>query len=220
MATKDILICISQGPGAEDTRESLLRVLIPTLEAAGAKFKTVGLGTFGDGAATIVPETPFVDMVMEASKAMGHVPVLTITFAVDDFETAETAIRSAVAGTPLQDTFETARWLDESDDADDDEHWKSIEIYYDIGAIPDGYAHPLDFRNEAMELIGAALEGAGAGEWSGADCGMGEVNFGFTVSDFGNAEDIVRKTVAGTAYDCIREITRFDSSEHNLSEFH
>ncbi|MDU8925985.1 hypothetical protein RXV86_01170 [Alisedimentitalea sp. MJ-SS2] len=89
---------------------------------------------------------------------------------------------------------------------------KSIEVYYDIATIP-GIAQSdlhgaLDFRNSAMELVETALEEAGAGEWEGAEIGMGEVNFGFSVEDFDRAEGIVRKAVTGTPYANIREITR------------
>jgi hypothetical protein len=90
--------------------------------------------------------------------------------------------------------------------------YKSIEIYYDIDSIPKTYGHPLDFRNTAMELIEAALEAEEAGEWSGAEIGMGEVNFGFEVEDFEIAEAIVRKAVKGTDFANIREITRYDSA--------
>ena len=92
-----------------------------------------------------------------------------------------------------------------------DTHWKSIEVYYDIDRIPVTFEGPLDFRNGAMEMIEAALTKAEAGEWSGAEIGMGEVNFGFAVTDFDRAEQIVRASVKGTVFDCIREIARFDS---------
>lgn len=98
---------------------------------------------------------------------------------------------------------------------------KSIEIYYDIANIPGmdikdvdpGAA--LDFRNAAMELIETALEAEEAGEWEGAEIGMGEVNFGFTVEDFDRAEAIVRKAVEGTPYAGIRNIerTEFDPAD-------
>ncbi|PIE07672.1 MAG: hypothetical protein CSA74_05945 [Rhodobacterales bacterium] len=104
--------------------------------------------------------------------------------------------------------------------------YKSIEIYYDIGKIPGiaatdektGFPRPeeiglaLDFRNNAMELIEEALMEAGAGEWEGAEIGMGEVNFGFTVDDFERAEAIVRKAVEGTEFAGIREIARTESA--------
>lgn len=89
--------------------------------------------------------------------------------------------------------------------------YKSIEVYYDISAISG--QDPLEFRNDAMHLIEAALEKAGLGEWAGAESGMGEVNFGFEVEDFARAEAVIRKTVSGTKYDCFREITRFEMDE-------
>lgn len=91
--------------------------------------------------------------------------------------------------------------------------YKSIEVYYDIDSIPDGYKHPLDFRNEAMTHIERALESADAGEWAGAEIGSGEINFGFEVEDFERAEKIVRAAVKGTPYEGIREITRFSYPE-------
>lgn len=60
-----------------------------------------------------------------------------------------------------------------------------IEVSHEVNTIPAEFADPLDFRNAAMELIEAALEEAGAGEWVGADYGANlqtgkpEVNFGF-----------------------------------------
>jgi len=101
---------------------------------------------------------------------------------------------------------------------DEDPHWKSIEIYYDIADIPERHGHFLDFRNAAMELIETALAEADAGEWEGAESGMGEVNFGFSVTDFDRAEQIVRASVKGTPYEGIREIVRFDSATDLQSE--
>lgn len=100
---------------------------------------------------------------------------------------------------------------------------RSIEIYYDIANIPgvdvdapDALNTALDFRNDAMHLIEAALEKDGLGEWEGAEIGMGEVNFGFEVTNFEAAETTVRAVVKDTPYACIREITR---SEFDPSEF-
>ncbi len=94
--------------------------------------------------------------------------------------------------------------------------YRSIEIYYDIAGIPgcDG-SNPMDpnalpFRNAAMELIESALEKDGLGTWEGAEIGMGEVNFGFEVTDCIAAETVVRKAVAGTPYEGIREIARYE----------
>ena len=64
----------------------------------------------------------------------------------------------------------------------------------------------------AMELVETALDQAEAGEWAGAEIGMGEVNFGFEVEDFDLAENIVRNTVKGTPFESIREITRYSDA--------
>ena len=86
---------------------------------------------------------------------------------------------------------------------------KSIEIYYDVADMPDKYLRkPLNFRNAAMERIEKALVEAGLGEWEGAEVGPCEVNFGFSVVDFDSAEVAVRKAVAGTEFEGIREIRR------------
>ncbi|MEM6895794.1 MAG: hypothetical protein AAF576_00340 [Pseudomonadota bacterium] len=85
---------------------------------------------------------------------------------------------------------------------------KHLEVYYDISAIPTSYGHPLDFRNAAMDRVEGAVMAAEAGEWEGAEIGMGEVNFGFKVEDFDRAKAVIRKAVMGTEFDCIREITR------------
>ncbi len=107
--------------------------------------------------------------------------------------------------------------------------FKSIEIYYDIDRIPgvggdvprrglpgqDTADAALAFRNDAIELIEDALLAAKAGEWEGAEIGMGEVNFGFAVDDFDVAEAIVREAVAGTQFAGFREIVRneFDMAD-------
>ena len=127
-------------------------------------------------------------------------------FHVANFEAAETAIDALTSGTSLSGTYRFHREVLEMRDAG--APWKAIEIYYDIAAIPVGQGDPLDFRNAAMERIEAALEDAGAGAWTGADSGMGEVNFGFEVEDFEAAEAIVRRAVAGTPFAGIREIAR------------
>lgn len=94
--------------------------------------------------------------------------------------------------------------------------YRSVEIYYDIASIPgiDAASNlvgaALDFRNAAMELIETALAEAGLGEWAGAEIGGDEVNFGFEVNDFEAAERLIRQTVADTAYQGIREITRYE----------
>ena len=107
--------------------------------------------------------------------------------------------------------------------------FKTIEIYYDIDRIPgisavvarpglprwDEADRALAFRNEAIELIEDALLAAKVGEWEGAEIGNGEVNFGFAVDDFDQAEAIVRKTVAGTKFENFRAIMRkeFDMAD-------
>lgn len=100
--------------------------------------------------------------------------------------------------------------------------YKSIEIHYRLSAIPGQAARDmkaaLKFRNAAMGRIEAALAAAGAGRWAGAEIGTGrrtgepEVNFGFEVFDLDRAEAIARAAVAGTPYDCIGKITRFDEA--------
>lgn len=92
--------------------------------------------------------------------------------------------------------------------------YKSIEIYYDIAAIQGGDA--LEFRNAAMHLVEEALEAAGLGEWAGAESGMGEVNFGFEVTDFDAAEALIRTTLAGGKYAGFRQITRSEWDEEDL----
>lgn len=132
--------------------------------------------------------------------------VSTLSVTVDEFEPVERRITELLAGFAFK--FERA----EFEAGDEDAPLKSIEIYYDIADIPAGYDHYLDFRNDAMDLIETALAEANAGEWSGAESGMGEVNFGFEVEDFDCAERIVRATVKGTPFEGIREITRYDSA--------
>lgn len=100
---------------------------------------------------------------------------------------------------------------------------KYIEIYYDFRDIPGADPEKsfdrkaLKFRNAAMDLIEAALEKAGQGKWVGAESGMGEVNFGFKVTDFEAAEATARQAVSDTQYACIREIARHEQAD--MTEF-
>ena len=94
--------------------------------------------------------------------------------------------------------------------------YRSIEVYYDIETIPgcDG-TNPMDpralpFRNAALELIEAVLDERGLGSAEGAEIGMGEINFGFEVTDCDAAESAIREAVSGTPYEGIREIARFE----------
>lgn len=140
-------------------------------------------------------------------------------------------IESLLAGTPEQDLVVVTSLDPGYAQPEDTEYegdqttpalegpYKSIEIYYDQAVIPPEFEHPLDFRNAAMDLIEHALMAARAGEWVGAEIGANlvtgtpEVNFGFQVSDFDRAEQIVRDTVKGTPFDRIREITRYTESD-------
>ena len=100
---------------------------------------------------------------------------------------------------------------------------KTIEIYYDVSAIPTTSGRTatpleaLEFRNAAMDLVETALEEADAGTWMGAEIGGGEVNFGFEVGDFDRAEEIVRRTVQGTEFDIIREIERHELTDEDMA---
>ena len=90
---------------------------------------------------------------------------------------------------------------------------KSVDIFYDTATIPNSNngtnsRATLKFRNAAMDLIETALIDAEAGEWEGAEIGGGEVNFGFSVQNFDQAEAIIRAAVKGTPYEGIRNITR------------
>lgn len=96
---------------------------------------------------------------------------------------------------------------------------KFIEIYYDVLTIPGidpeniNLEHALDFRNEAMDFIEAALVKAELGSWTGAEAGMDEVNFGYEVTDFEAAEKLIRETVEGTAFANIRDIIRTEADD-------
>lgn len=136
--------------------------------------------------------------------------VSTTAFAVTDFDAAERAMRDWLKGTEFEGAYGTYHWFEARDEAPDTAPYKSIEVYYDTDKIPAEYFDPLDFRNEAMELIESALTEAEAGEWAGAESGSGEVNFGFEVPDFDRAEKIVRAAVENTPFSGIREITRFE----------
>lgn len=103
--------------------------------------------------------------------------------------------------------------------------YKSLEICYDIAQVPeiDAAGNPaeaaLAFRNAAMDLIETALNEAGLGEWAGAEIGEDDLTFGFEVDDFDAAEAAVRAAVAGTPYETIREIIRFEDEDEDDEEF-
>lgn len=134
---------------------------------------------------------------------------ITSVFKVDDFERAEAVIRPVIEAPEFAGKVDTYHWFEDREDSDALEPCKSIEIYYDTDTIPSHFPDPLAFREAACEVIEKALTVAGAGEWSGAESGGGEVNFGFEVEDFDRAEKIVRAAVKGTVFADIREITRF-----------
>ncbi len=154
-----------------------------------------------------------VDTTLHA-KGLGHAgePVegrAWVSFKTSDLLVAEYVAIDKTFGTPLEDSFDVLKELPTAEIS-----YRSIEIYFNQSDIPNGY-DPLDFRNQAMELVETAMAKADAGEWSGADIGANletgepEVNFGFEVNDFGQAEALVREALRGTPFDCIREITRF-----------
>jgi hypothetical protein len=99
---------------------------------------------------------------------------------------------------------------------------KTLEISYDIAAIPGMDNNPdimaaLDFRNEAMHFIeDALLKAMPQAEWVGAEIGMGEVNFGFEVLDFDQAEAIIRAAIKGTPYENARE---FERREFDIEDY-
>lgn len=230
MSQKQILLCVPTGAGAEDTVNQLVETLVPPFVATGlATFDRVQTGTWSKDFATVVPPSPFSEAILATARSLGHIPVLQIALDVGDEAAAEAEISRIAAATGLAGSFHIGGWnrLTEDDFPDDDDAPApeatlldpvigSIEIFYTIGDLPEGYAHPLDFRNAAMAHIETALTGANAGEWEGAEIGANletgipEVNFGFSVADFVVAERIVRDAVRGTPFDCIREITRFE----------
>lgn len=234
MSQPQILLCVPTGAGDEDAVERLVATLVPPLVATGlATFDTVQKGTWGKDFATVLPTSPFSEAILATARSIGHIPVLQIALDVSDEAVAEAEISRIAAATGLAETFHIGRWnkLTEDDFPDGDEAPAcqptllepaigSIEIYYDIGDVPEGYAHPLDFRNAAMAHIETALAKENAGEWEGAEIGANletgipEVNFGFSVTDFDVAERIVRDAVRGTPFDGIREITRFEFAAH------
>ena len=176
-------------------RDQLTALLKAHLEASGqGEWRDHGLGGFG----------------------AGHTVCATTTFAVDDFEAAERIIHELTAGTNLEGRFGFYRWSEEQREAQTTAPHKSIEIHYDAADIPADFDGHLDFRDAAAMLIEAALEKADAGEWSGTESntrhqtGAPKVHFGFRVTDFARAEAIVRASVTGTPFDCIRKITRHE----------
>lgn len=102
--------------------------------------------------------------------------------------------------------------------------YKSLEICYDIAQVPEidsaenAVEAALSFRNAAMDLMEAALTEAGLGEWAGAEIGEDDLTFGFEVDDFDAAEAAVRAAVAGTPFENIREIIRFEDDEEDDEE--
>ncbi|MEO1238196.1 MAG: hypothetical protein AAFW64_00765 [Pseudomonadota bacterium] len=168
---------------------------------------------------TIVGDDPMAEAMVRQMLASPHGAALgsfavAAVFDTPDALVAEGLIWDAAHAAGLQDAFAlhvgTGVAGTEADAALGGT--KSIEIYYDTDTLPNGFADPLDFREAACAVIETALLDAGAGDWAGAECGAGEVNFGFEVSDFERAEKIVRAAVKGTPFEDIREITRFSDA--------
>lgn len=96
---------------------------------------------------------------------------------------------------------------------------KCIEIYYDnmtvVGKGGTWFSalRALRYRNAAIKVVERAMTAPRAGEWTGAEVGTDEVNFGFEVEDFERAESVVREAVRGTRFDKIREIRRSEFDE-------
>ncbi|MDJ1009286.1 MAG: hypothetical protein QNJ13_15835 [Paracoccaceae bacterium] len=216
---------------AEAFRDRLSQLIGTALEGAGvgraagtakvtARF---GAETGRAEAFTLVGDDPMAEPLVRAALAAAPDDTLgrfglAAVFEVDDFMVAESLIWDVAHKAGLQDSFVLHPMAEEAQPAPSEAGaYKSIEVYYNIDAIPAGYSHPLDFRNEAMSLVERALEDAGAGEWAGAEIGMGEVNFGFEVEDFERAEKIVRAAVKGTPFEGIREITRFSYPEDTVA---
>ena len=90
--------------------------------------------------------------------------------------------------------------------------FKLIDVYYEIDGIhqtDDGSpACALKFRNEAVALTEGAIEAAGLGELDGAEIGSREINFGFEVTDFDKAEQLIRDTLVDTKFSNYRAIIR------------
>lgn len=171
--------------------EQLVNLIKPKLERSGkGEWRGFGLGRFD----------------------VNYAVVVIAKFKVTDFDLAESAIMGWVADTEFNGQLGTHHWQEEQNENDSCATHKSIQIFYDANTIRKNGLDPLDFRNAAMVVIEAALEQADAGEWTDAESGKDEVNFGFEVKDFELAEKIVREAVAGTPYDHIKEITRRDNS--------
>ena len=86
---------------------------------------------------------------------------------------------------------------------------KHIGIFYKISSIPEG-VNALHFRDAAMDLVDEAMEEHRAGRSTEAEVRAKEVSLGFRVRDYDQAERIVQQAVAGTQYDCISDIKRFE----------
>ena len=182
-----------QGGGNSPLRDRLKTRIAPQLEAAG-------LGSWRDDAAFTSPKD---------------------NCAAVSFEVKDPVAACALIEQVTQGTAEHGRYaVYVMDDLDAQEApIACLEIFYDQSAIPDGFNHPLDFRNAAMAVIETALTEADAGTWSFAESGanartgMLEVNFGFDVADAERAEKIIRAAVRGTPYACIRDIIHHPATD-------
>ncbi len=211
---------------AETLRDAIATSLAAKLESSGVGTRageakvTATFGTENGRADrfSLIGEDPLAESLVRNmlektdAKPQGQFAVAAV-FDVADIMSAESFAWDAIYAAGAQDDAALYFWQDEDVPTDADEAYKSIEVYYDIATIPDSFKDPLEFRNAAMVVVERALEQAGAGEWSGAEIGMGEVNFGFEVEDFDVAESIVRSAVKGTPFEAIREITRFSYPE-------
>ncbi|MBS8227369.1 hypothetical protein [Vannielia litorea] len=232
MSQPQILLCTPNTPEGEATLKALTERLVPQLTATGlATLDAIQNGAYGYGIATVIPDNHLAETLRAQALSSGFELVTQIALDTQDQTALESEIERLTAGTELAGKFYVGRWLKiteadvagGSDTSDQPaapvlDTGKTIEIYYDAGQIPPGYSDPLSFRNAAIDLIEAALAKAGVGEWAGAESGANlvtgepEVNFGFDVTEFERAEEIVREAVRGTPFEGIREISRFEAS--------
>lgn len=107
MSQPQILLCMPDDARADHILTQLQTVRVPLLAEAGlANFDRMRTGTWGQGAATVVPDTPFSDAILATARSIGHIPVRQIALHVSDAAIARIEIAPARDGAGALDGAE------------------------------------------------------------------------------------------------------------------
>lgn len=147
-----------------------------------------------------------------------------VRLSVTDLDLAESIVRRVTSGTTYEGRFGVCRLTHGSEEPATSRLFRALQVIYRVDDIPGALSlsDTLAFRNAAMDHIERALLAADAGEWIGAEaghdplCGSAVASLGFEVHDLDEAEELIRRAVAGTPYAPILRIDRREIETEDL----